>query len=359
MATVRLQSPKEPRIGPKLKTEWPVFFSICQNAGECSARPAAITLPPRGEDESNMIEPNKILAGFDAPTAEPGDESEAERWQKSNYDFWQNHPMRYDWTSAVAPAEFSPEFYREIDARFLGDVRNFMPWSRVPFEQLIPFDDLADKDVLEIGVGCGTHAQIIAPHCKTYTGIDLTDYSVNCTTKRLQCAGLAAKISKMDAEKMEFPDNSFDFIWSWGVIHHSSNTRQILKEMQRVLRPGGTAIVMVYHRSWWHYYVLAGFFDGLIRGRLFREKSRHQLMQRRLDGALARCYRPREWQREIDGLFTIDRLRICGSKVELIPLPAGKVKNLAMRMIPDPVGRFFTTRLHFGLFLVASMTVTK
>jgi ubiquinone/menaquinone biosynthesis C-methylase UbiE len=302
-----------------------------------------------------MIEPNKTPSGFDAPTAKPRDEGEADRWQKANYDFWQNHPMRYDWKSAVAPAEFSPEFYHEIDTRFLNDARRYMPWQHIPFEQVIPFDDLQSKDVLEIGIGCGTHAQIIAPHCKSFTGIDLTDYAVNCTAKRLP----SAKLMRMDAEKMEFPDNSFDFIWSWGVIHHSSNTRQILKEMHRVLRPGGKATVMVYHRSWWHYYGRTGFFFGLLQGQLFREKSLHKVQQRNIDGAIARFYTPREWKHEIDGLFKIDCLRIYGSKAELIPLPAGKLKNLAMRLIPDPVGRFFTNRLHFGLFLVPSMTVTK
>ncbi|MBK7629848.1 MAG: class I SAM-dependent methyltransferase [Ignavibacteriales bacterium] len=56
---------------------------------------------------------------------------------------------------------------------------------------------------------------------------------------------------KMDAEALQFEDNSFDFVWSWGVIHHSSNTRKILEEIQRVLKPGGEAIIMVYHRSIW------------------------------------------------------------------------------------------------------------
>jgi ubiquinone/menaquinone biosynthesis C-methylase UbiE len=59
----------------------------------------------------------------------------------------------------------------------------------------------------------------------------------------------------MDAEHLAFPDASFDFVWSWGVIHHSSNTWQIVGEIQRVLKPGGTAVIMVYHRGWWNYYV--------------------------------------------------------------------------------------------------------
>ena len=304
-----------------------------------------------------MLPKNSIPAGFDAPTALPQDEVEAKRWQDANRDFWQNHPMRYDWNTAVAPAEFSPEFYKIIDERFLSDVSHYMPWRNIPFEAVIPFDELKTKDVLEIGVGCGTHAQIIAPHCKSYTGIDLTEYAAKCTTERLKLAGIPATIRQMDAEKLQFPDNSFDFIWSWGVIHHSSNTRQILKEMHRVLRPGGKATVMVYNRSWWQNYVLAGFFHGIVRGQLFREKSLHRVLQMNIDGAIARYYKPSEWRREVADLFTVDRVRIYGSKTELVPLPGGQLKNTVMKILPDSVGRVFSNHLHFGLFLLAEMTV--
>ena len=53
----------------------------------------------------------------------------------------------------------------------------------------------------------------------------------------------------MDAEHLEFPDETFDFVWSWGVIHHSANTEAIIREIHRVLKPGGEARVMVYHRN--------------------------------------------------------------------------------------------------------------
>jgi len=45
-------------------------------------------------------------------------------------------------------------------------------------------------------------------------------------------------------------------VWSWGVIHHSANPANVLKEIQRVLRPGGRAITMVYYRGWWNYFVM-------------------------------------------------------------------------------------------------------
>ena len=157
--------------------------------------------------------------------------------------------MRYDWRSPVKAEQFSCEFYEEIDRRFFGDADRYTPARKRPFDQIIPFDILPDLDVLEIGVGNGSHAQLLAPHCGSYTGIDLTRYAVTSTSRRFEMFGLKGAIRRMDAESMGLDDCSFDFIWTWGVIHHSASTARVISEMHRVLRPGGQAIVMVYHRS--------------------------------------------------------------------------------------------------------------
>jgi SAM-dependent methyltransferase len=222
-------------------------------------------------------------AGFDAPVQLPRDEAEQRRWQAANKNWWESTPMRYDWRSQIAAPDGTQDYYREIDARFLSSVRKFMPWRSIPFDALIPFDELADKDVLEIGVGHGTHAQLIAQRCKTFTGIDLTAYASGMTGKRLRLFGIPGMILQMDAERMAFANDSFDHVWSWGVIHHSANTRRVLEEMNRVLRPGGRATVMVYSRSWWHFYV-CGFLRGAFRNGLRSMRSFHHLAQAATDG---------------------------------------------------------------------------
>ena len=98
------------------------------------------------------------------------------------------------------------------------------------------------------------------------------------------------KSLKMDAEALQFEDNSFDFIWSWGVIHHSANTRKILEEIHRVLKPGGESIIMVYHRSIWSYYIASGFIQGILLGKLFKYGSLKNLVQNLTDGFTARHY---------------------------------------------------------------------
>jgi len=160
----------------------------------------------------------------------------------------------------------------------------------------------------------------------------------------------------MDAEKLEFEDNSFDFVWSWGVIHHSSNTRDVLKEIHRVLRPGGRATTMVYHRNFWNYYIYAGFFGGIVKRHLFRSGgSLHSVRQTEIDGALARFYTVREWKDLVSEFFTVEDTRIFGSKSELVPLPGGKLKTGVLNAIPDSVGRLFTNTCRMGTFLVSTL----
>jgi len=299
---------------------------------------------------------NKAL-GFDAPTQLPRDMAQNRAWQDANKNWWEATPMRYDWREEITPEPNTKEYFQEIDRRFLESARHYLNSGAIPFDDLIPFDSLADKDVLEIGVGQGTHAQLIAPHCKSFTGIDLTTHASQTTRRRLELFAIKADIQQMDAEEMSFPDASFDFVWSWGVIHHSANTRRVLEQMARVLRPGGQAVVMVYHRSWWHFYV-GGVLRGFFRGQFRRKGKFHHIAQAATDGAIARYYSRGEWRDTTAGLFDVSAFRIYGLKAEVLPIPAGKVKTILERALPDVVSRFITNRLCLGTFLVADMRRT-
>jgi SAM-dependent methyltransferase len=138
------------------------------------------------------------------------------------------------------------------------------------------------------------------------------------------------------------------------VIHHSANTQAILREMKRVLRPGGRAKIMVYHRGFWNYYTY-GSLGTILRGRFPTARAVHESMQLGTDGGLARFYGPGEWRKSVAGLFKVKELTIYGQKETLVPLPGGKIKGAVLRVIPDPVSRFFSTTLRMGNFLVAEM----
>ncbi len=102
--------------------------------------------------------------------------------------------------------------------------------------------------VLEIGVGLGADHQQFAEAGAELWGIDLTERAVEHTRRRLAAFGLASHLAVGDAENLDFPDAAFDRVYSWGVLHHSPDTPKAIAEVWRVLKPGGQANIMVYHK---------------------------------------------------------------------------------------------------------------
>jgi SAM-dependent methyltransferase len=303
--------------------------------------------------DSSILPPANKAAGFAGPTQLPRDEEEHRRWQAANKAWWEAAPMRYDWREELIETPGTAGYFEEIDRRFLESARKFMPWRRIPFDALIPFEDLDKKDVLEIGVGHGTHAQLLAPHCRSFTGIDLTETAVTMTAKRFALFGLPGTVLQMDAERMSFAADSFDFIWSWGVIHQSADTKQVLAEIHRVLRPGGRCIAMVYYRSWWNYYA-SGFLRAFVRTGP-KGMGLHRAVQSGTDGAIARYYKPDEWRALAGDRLIPDRMEIYGLKSDVVPLPHGRLKQAILDRIPDAFSRFLTRKLAMGSLLVAHM----
>lgn len=115
--------------------------------------------------------------------------------------------------------------------------------------QFAQFSDGRDKDVLEIGVGMGAdHVEWAKAAPRTLSGIDLTPRAIELTRSRLEANSLKSHLQVADAESLPFEDKSFDLVYSWGVLHHSPDTTRAISEAHRVLRPGGTARIMIYHR---------------------------------------------------------------------------------------------------------------
>jgi ubiquinone/menaquinone biosynthesis C-methylase UbiE len=137
-------------------------------------------------------------------------------------------------------ASLEEQFQTHSEARY-----RLEPYIR-PFAR---FSDGRENDVLEIGVGMGAdHVEWARSGPKTLTGIDLTPEAIRRTRQRLNVYGLVSDLREADAEALPFPDDSFDIVYSWGVMHHSPNTMTAFSEAHRVLRAGGTLRAMIYHR---------------------------------------------------------------------------------------------------------------
>jgi len=109
------------------------------------------------------------------------------------------------------------------------------------------------------------------------------------TAQRLDVFGLEGDIQQDDAEQLPFETASFDTVWSWGVIHHSSSFDRCFAEITRVLRPGGQLILMVYHHPslFWYLYCLLA--RGLVKREL-RQRSLEDIYLDQMDGAYARRF---------------------------------------------------------------------
>lgn len=115
--------------------------------------------------------------------------------------------------------------------------------------------DIKDKKVLEIGFGIGTDHLAMARAGAVMHGIDMGPTNFLYTKARFQLYDRKTRLTLGDAESLPFRDSCMDFIYSFGVVHHSPDTQQIISEAYRILKPGGHCYFAVYHKQsiffWW------------------------------------------------------------------------------------------------------------
>ena len=158
--------------------------------------------------------------------------------------FWQAHPCGTKFSDAEIGTR---EFFARIEAH-----RYAKEWH-IP--EAADFAGARGLRVLEIGCGLGTDGVRFAKAGADYTGVDLTDAAIELARKRFELSGLRGELRVSDAENLDFADESFDLVYSHGVLHHTPDIAHAVSEIHRVLKPGGRAIVMLYHRDSYNYRV--------------------------------------------------------------------------------------------------------
>jgi len=111
------------------------------------------------------------------------------------------------------------------------------------------FTQWKGRDVLEVGCGIATDGLNFARAGARYTGVDQSAGALDLARRRFALEGAVGAFVEAQAFCLPFADDSFDLVFSHGVIHHLPNPEDAVREFSRVLRPGGTALVMVYHRN--------------------------------------------------------------------------------------------------------------
>jgi ubiquinone/menaquinone biosynthesis C-methylase UbiE len=222
-----------------------------------------------------------------------------DRLQQASQSWWEANPMTYDWQKQLPYQEGTPEFFEAIDRVFFETMRYFAHpnWpDQTPFSELIDYQALKDKDVLVVGCGAGAVESWIARAGARVVPLDFARRAVSLTRLRFEQADLPRRIVRSDAQHLPFPAETFDFVWSWGVVHCVADTQAAIDEIYRVLRPGGSTSVMVYHKASMRYWIWGGLVEGILRGKLLR-MSLDEVQDTFTDGAFARHYTAPEFGR--------------------------------------------------------------
>ena len=115
-------------------------------------------------------------------------------------------------------------------------------------EEFARFHEARGRKVLEVGIGLGADHQCFAEAGADLFGMDLTLRAIEHVRRRFRAFDLPCKVVAGDVEDLPFPDDCFDIVYAWGVIHHSPDTAKAARQILSVLKPGGTFRVMIYHK---------------------------------------------------------------------------------------------------------------
>jgi SAM-dependent methyltransferase len=187
---------------------------------------------------------------------------------------------RAQWSADPAGAAYGREYEfatREFfDAVERHRYREYAPWM----PEVMGFDQFGGARLLEVGCGMGTDLLQFARGGAEVTGVDLTPRSIEIARRHFELYGLPATFAITDGEKLPFAAESFDIVYSNGVLHHTPDTEGGVHEIHRVLRPGGLARVMLYHRNSWNYWFEVILHRGLLRGQLLLGRNAEEIMSR-------------------------------------------------------------------------------
>jgi len=158
--------------------------------------------------------------------------------------FWNAHPCG-DHIVGGLRQEFADDYEKFFTAY---DKWRYQQEGHIP--ACLDRFDWQDKKVLEIGLGQGAESEQLIRRGARWSGLDLTAESVARVGSRLALRDLPYDDLKQgSALEIPYPADSFDHVFSHGVLHHIPDILAAQKEIHRVLKPGGTLVAMLYARK--------------------------------------------------------------------------------------------------------------
>jgi len=204
--------------------------------------------------------------------------------------------------------------------------------------------------VLEVGVGVGADYLEWLRAGARATGVDLSPASLESTRRRCELAGFHPDLRVADAEHLPFADHTFDVVYSYGVMHHSPDTTQCLREAWRVLKPGGQARIMLYHHP-----SLTGAMLWLRYG-VFRGKSLRRAVYDHLESPGTKTFAQPEVRSMMAGFEDIVMRQVFSPGDMLLNRPSTRFQSPLYRLVWKLYPRVLARKLgrRWGLFLLIS-----
>jgi ubiquinone/menaquinone biosynthesis C-methylase UbiE len=245
------------------------------------------------------------------------------------------------WTADPCGAVDGDPGTRTYAERLLAARREYAPW----LDEALDYAGASGLDVLDVGCGQGVDLIRYARVGAHVVGLDLTPRHVELARAHLAALSLPGEVVEGDAERLPFPDESFDRVSSNGVLHHTPDLGAALREIRRVLRHGGDARIVVYNRRSLHYWLGQVAWMGIVKGGLWRERSMDGVLSSAVErssvGArpLVRVSSPAEVRRALrDAGFADERTEVRHFRWTDVPILA-HVPALRSRGLHDGVGR--------------------
>ena len=239
----------------------------------------------------NFLTPKQISSIGDTD-AERGTIATGDTYKNEVQNQWNNNPCGSQYVKNADVHTL--DWYLEVQRHRHQEYAPWMP-------EVMEFSEHSDKQLLEIGAGLGTDLAQFALNGAHITDLDLSSGHLALAEENFRLRGLKGRFIHHDAEDLPFDDDTFDVVYSNGVIHHTPNTAQVVNEMYRVLKPGGRIIVMVYAENSWHYWMQLVRRLGLMNNML-GSYSMGEIMSRTVE-MTANAARP------LVKVYTRDRLR--------------------------------------------------
>jgi len=172
-----------------------------------------------------------------------------------NKNWWNKNPMTYiDWDLDEKNRIVSQKKeFEKLNKNYL----NTNPYLKKKFTRIKKNNFLKNKTVLDLGCGWGSSSILLSNYSNKLYAIDISDKSIKGAKQNLKFfSKKKIMIKRMDAERLNFKNNFFDYVYSWGVIHHSNNPNKIFKNIFRVLKKDGKLFFMIYNKFSLRYYCL-------------------------------------------------------------------------------------------------------